>query len=339
VLKDFLNGEGFASNGDKVINDYGQTWNDILDNVCEDYSIFNGFALHLNFNGLGTIEEIQHIPFEYVRFGLPNSQGIINNVKVWDDWQYNSFYSAKEQPIKGPVKYPLFNPLTAGTETIKGGKGQVLYYSPKIFCYPLTNFDAVRDLAEADASIQIFTKNNIKNGFLSTTLFKYPGTFESDEEREKVEQKIKLIKGPENANSITLIEAPEDFNQNLIEQIPANNNDRLFEQTGIKTRDTIIHNFAIPPALIGVMPDTGVFTQQAIRDSYIYMNTRTKTPRAILERVFDKVSPLFGTKVGKIKPNEFDYAGNPEQKNQFTEEANKSNSDIDNGGAEDNNEG
>ena len=66
------------------------------------------------------------------------------------------------------------------------------------------------------------------------------------------------------------------------------------------------------------------------------MNTRTKTNRAVLERVFDKVSPLFGSKVGKIKPNEFDYAGNPEQPNQFTEEAEKSNSNIDNGGTENN---
>jgi len=335
VLKDFLNGEGFTSNGDTVINEYGQTWNDILDNVCDDFSIFSGFSLHLNFNGLGAIVEIQHLPFEFVRLGLPSTDGIIKDVKVWNSWEYRSYYGGKE-PDGKPIKYPLFNPLTAGMETIKGGRGQVLYYTPRIFCYPLAQFDAVRDLAEADADIQIFTKKNIQNGFLSTTLFKYPGTFESDEEREKVEAKIKSIKGPENANSITLIEAPEDFNQNLIEQVPANNNDRLFEQTGNKTRDTIIHNSAIPPALIGVMPDTGVFTQQAIRDSYIYMNTRTKTSRAVIERTFDKISPLFGSKVGKIKPNLFDYAGNPEQKNQFTPEAEKSNSE--NGGTENNNE-
>jgi hypothetical protein len=68
------------------------------------------------------------------------------------------------------------------------------------------------------------------------------------------------------------------------------------------------------------------------------MNTRTKTPRRAIERVFDKISPLFGSKVGKIKPNEFDYAGNPEQENQFTEERDKSNSDIDNGRTDNNSE-
>jgi hypothetical protein len=338
VIKDFLNGEGFTSNGDTVVNDYGQTWDDILDNICGDYSIYQGFSLHLNFNGLGNIIEVQHLPFEYVRFGMPDKDGAIKTVKVWDQWEYQGYYSERPNNTVKPKTYNLFNPLTAGAETLMGGRGQVLYFTPYMFCYPLATFDAVRDTVQTDAEIQRFMLKNIQNGFLSTTLFKYPGTFDSKEERNRIEEKIKNMKGSNNANTITLIEAPEDFNQNLIEQVPANNNDRLFEQTGAKVRDMIIHNSAIPPALIGVMPDTGVFTQQAIRDSYIYMNTRTKTPRRAIERVFDKISPLFGSKVGKIKPNEFDYAGNPEQENQFTEERDKSNSDIDNGRTDNNSE-
>lgn len=327
VLKDFLNGEGFISNGDQVVNEYGQTWDDILDSVCGDYSIFNGFALHFNFNGLGVIEEVQHIPFEYVRFAYAPGGGISTEVKVSADWDRYLRLMDKPEAEQEAVTYPLFNPLTAGAQTIRGGRGQVLYYTPLINSYPLATFDAVRDACQADADIQTFMKANIQNGFLSTTLFKYPGTFESEEERKNVEDKIKNIKGPQNANSITLIECPEDYNQNLIEQVPANNNDRLFEQTGSKVMNMIIHNFAIPPALIGVMPDTGVFTQQAIRDSYIYMNTRTKTARRTLERVFEKVAPLFGTDLGGIKPNMFDYAGEVEQPNQFTEEAERSNSE------------
>jgi len=336
VLRDFLNGEGFTSNGDVVVNEYGQTFDDILDNVCLDYSIFGGFALHFNFNGLGQITEIQNLSFEYVRLAIPNSGGIIKNVKVWDNWRQESY---KDNGKGKPATYPLFNPLTAGEQTIRGGKGQVLYFTPQIFCYPLATFDAVRDAAQTDEEIQIFMLKNIQNGFLSSTLFKYPGSFETEQERLNIEDKIRLMKGSHNANSITLIETgSEDFNANLIELIPANNNDRLFEQTGQKVMNMIIHNFAIPPALIGVMPDTGVFTQQAIRDSYIYMNTRTKTARRIIERVFEKIAPLAGYQLGKIKPNMFDYAGNPEQENQFTKEADKSNSEK-NGGAENNNEG
>ena len=338
VLADFLNGEGWSQNGDSIVNDYGQNWDDILNNICTDYSLYNGFALHLNFNGLGAIIEVQHIPFEYVRLSMPGSDNVVRSCKVWENWDKVTFYGDSMRELGDPVRYPLFNPLTAGIETIKGGRGQVLYYTPQMFCYPLATFDAVRDAAQTDAEIQIFMLKNIQNGFLSTSLFKYPGTFESDEERRRVEEKIRLMKGANNANTITLIETgSEDFNQNLIENIPANNNDRLFEQTGSKVMNMIIHNFAIPPALIGVMPDTGVFTQQAIRDSYIYMNTRTKTARTVIERVFDKVAPLFGDKLGKIKPNMFDYAGNPEQENQFTPEAENRNSEN-NGGEEDNNE-
>lgn len=337
VIADFLNGEGWTQKGDTVINEYGQTFDDILELVALDYSIFKGFSLHFNFNGLGVITEIQYLPFEYVRLGLPNNRGIIDNVLVWDNWEESSYKNQNEG--SEPLSYPLFNPLLAGGQTIRGGRGQVLYYTPKMFTYPLVSFDPVRDAGLTDKEIQTFMLANIKNGFLSTTLFKYPGTFQSDEEREKIEEKVRGIKGSYNANSITLVEMGDEQNQaDIIEQIPANNNDRLFEQTGSKVMNTIIHNFAIPPALIGVMPDTGVFTQQAIRDSYIYMNTRTKTPRRTLERVFDKISPLFGVKLGKIKPNMFDYAGNPQQENQFTPEQNKSNSEesLEDGRTEDN---
>jgi hypothetical protein len=150
---------------------------------------------------------------------------------------------------------------------------------------------------------------NIQNGFLGTTLFKYPGGFESDEDRKRTNDKVKTLKGSYNANSVIIAETPEDYTGNLIENIPANNNDKLFEATTKHIRDIILQNYAIPGPLMGVNPEGGIFTQQAIRDSYIYMNARTKNVRNEIARTFNVISDLFGSPVGMIKEQVFEIPG------------------------------
>ena len=321
ILTDFLDGEGFESNGDKVINEFGQTWNDILHYSAMDYATFGGFGMHFNFNGAGNIIEVQHVPFEYIRLSLPDNTGRVFSVKVSNNWEEDSNkFPDKKTPE--PVTFPLYNPLTAAQETIMGGNGQILYYTPEMWTYPLCTFDAVREASLTDAEIQTFMLMNIKNGFLGTTIFKYHGGFEDEEEKNKVIYKLNQFKGSYNANNIILAETPEDFTGGLIENVPANNQDRLFEQTSKQVRDLILQNYGMPPPLAGVQPEGGVFTQAAMRDSYIYYNTRTKNGRNILSRVFKAVDPS----LGDILPNDFEYTDGAlaTQDNQFTEEAERS---------------
>jgi hypothetical protein len=115
--------------------------------------------------------------------------------------------------------------------------------------------------------------------------------------------------GPSNGNSNVLAETPEDFTGNLIEPIPAPNNDRLFDLTELRVRDKILQNYAIPGALMGVAPEGSVFTNQEIKDSYDYVNARTKHKRLLMESIFEPVANLAGTKLGTIKKQEFEITG------------------------------
>jgi hypothetical protein len=308
VLSEFYAGEGWAQNGNEICNRYGQSFNEILRNIGDDLALFQGFALHMNYNGLGKIVEIQNIPFQYCRLGLPNEKGKINNVYVSRNWEEDYY---KEKVYKGiqPKKYSLFNPRTALEETITGGTGQVMYFTPKMFTYPLASFDAIRDAVQTDAEIQTFMLSNIQNGFLGATIFKYPGGFDNDEEKNNVLDKVKGLQGSGNANSILVAETPEDFTGSLIDAIPAPNNDKLFEITSKRVRDVILQNYAIPGPLMGVNPEGGIFTQQAIRDSYIYMNTRTRNKRKLIERLFFPVSQMFGVNLGEVKEQSFEIPG------------------------------
>lgn len=308
VLAEFSMGEGWTSQGDKVVNRYGMTFNDLLRLVCEDLNTFTGFALHFNFNGTGKIEEIQHIPFPYVRLGAKDKNGTTDSVKLSNNWE-GDYQKYKNYEGVEPTTFPLFNPKTAAVDALTGGDGQVMYWTPRMFSYPLATFDAIREAVQTDAEIQTFSLKQIQNGFLGTTIFKYPGGFDSEDDKRAVLAKVKGMTGAHNANSTIVAETPEDFNGSLIESIPAPNNDTLFNLTGEKVVNTILQNFGVPGPLLAVNPQGAVFSQEQIRDSYILMNLRTESKRKILERAFEPIAKLFGVRLGKIKQIPWEIPG------------------------------
>lgn len=308
VLSEFCIGEGWTGNGDKVVNEFGQTFNDMLRLASEDLNIFNGFSLHLNFSATGRITEVNHIPFEYVRLGIKDINGRTDHVKVFNNWEQNAGKFKVYEGVK-PVQFQLFNPKTAARSALTGGNGQVLYWTPQMFSYPLATFDAIKDTTQFDYEAQLFELANIQNGFLGTTVFKYPGGFDSDEERRRVLDKVKGLTGAHNANDPIVAETPEDFNGTLIENVPANNNDTLFDATSTRAQNRILQNFGVPGPLLAVNPQGAVFTQEQIRDSYILMNLRTQNKRKSIERTFEPIGKLFGVRLGEIEEIPWEIPG------------------------------
>ena len=72
TLADFINGEGFQKNDEEPINDRGENINDVLAAASHDFAEYDGFALLLDIDGTGTVFSVSHLPFEFVRFGLPD---------------------------------------------------------------------------------------------------------------------------------------------------------------------------------------------------------------------------------------------------------------------------
>ncbi len=308
VLSEFCMGEGWSGNGEQIVNRFGQTFNDMLRLSAMDLNTFNGFALYLDFNMLGRVVEIQHVEFPYVRLGSKNLNGLTDNVKVFNNWEEDA-EKYKEYEGLQPQEFKLFNPKSVRDSAARKQGGQVLYWTPNMFCYPEATFDAVRDAVQTDYEIQIFSLKNIQNGFLGTSIIKIPGGFDSEEDKRKYIHKMKELQGSYNANSTIIAEWPEDFTGSFIESIPAANNDNLFTQTGEKTTQTILQNFGVPGPILAVNPSGSVFTQEQIRDSYILMNLRTANKRKLLERVFDPIGKLFGVRLNEITPTEWEIPG------------------------------
>jgi hypothetical protein len=307
IQKDFYNGEGWTQNGDLVINDDGWTVTDLLNFICDDYSTFNGFSIALNFDGRGLISEMVYLPFEYVRFGVPNEMGKHSEVAVSNNWE--------EQPHKLPqgtpkkiLRFPLFNPDMAQSEVLTGEGGQIFYFTGKPDMYPLASLDAVADSTQADAEIQRFELNNAANGFHGATILKTVGEFEDEHEESKFNKKVNETLGSSSPGILTVQMDYEEMGANLFEGIPADNKDKLFETTFRHIDRRIMQNYKQPPALRGVSPEGAVFNQQEIADSFVYYNSATKNQRSILSRAFNRLGQLWseGPKVfGEIVEQEF----------------------------------
>jgi len=304
VTADFLNGNGFEFNSDFVLGSLSV--NEVLYGIRDDMATFNSFALILDVNMLGEIVEVSNIDFKYVRLGVPNKRNEITYAKVSVDWE-----DELPKNLKPPVlKYPLWQSKEHAQSLIESWDfesngefpGFLLYVTPRKNTYPLSSIDSVLDSSQTNAEIQIFELANVQNGFQGATLIKHTGKIQDDEERRRVMGIVEGMKGAENANSVHVWEVPDGFDGNVLEQFPANNQDRLFENTNKATVNRIVQSLAIPPSLLGIMPENSFFNLQEIEEAYRYYNIRTQNRRAVLERVFNKIGEAFvtPTQFGKI---------------------------------------
>ena len=312
VLEDFINGDGWKLNNDIFLNEKGETSRDLLNLAAKDYSRYAGFALHLNFDGRGRIVEIQHVPFEYCRLGLPDSLGNISTIVVSNNWEEDS---EKLPPSKNrhifTETFPMFKPSVAGAETISIPQplGQILYFTGiEKNKYPLATFDAILLTGATDNAIQKYENSNTSRGFHGATIFRYPGTFDSDSQKQEMVDQLLKMMGPDSPG-ITVAQLDEDFTGTLMETIPANSNDELFDLTLQSLINRTLYHYNIPPALFGIAPSGGVFTQLAYQESFIVYNVITRNIRSAVSRVFNKLAALWWQEpftLGEIKENTFD---------------------------------
>jgi hypothetical protein len=302
VLTDFIDGSGWELNADKVVNRYGETMQDILNSVAKDAAKYSGaFALHINYNGFGEGVELQFLPFMYVRQAIPSKTGAgrVTHCLVSDNWEQ----STVKKELK-PVRYPLLNPLTAQDETLRGGRGQILYFTGlENGLYPLVTFDSIIPTAVADASIAEWECGSITQGFHGAALVKYPAPINSEEEAAEIKSKVMEMLGSQSSGALVM-SVDEAFTGDIIETVAGLDTDELFTSTLGSIRDRVTMVYQQPQALLGMSPENSVFTQLAFYEAYTIYNVITRNKRKAISRAVNKVTDLMGFKVGQIIEND-----------------------------------
>jgi hypothetical protein len=318
-ITDFIKGQGFEDQNlaNLIFNSDGMTGNDVLDLVAQDKSPFVGLALHISYNLNYKVAEVTPIDFMYCRLGFPDYSGNVCDIKYHVNWEQD--YRKTLDMRRDPETYPVFNPnpevVKAQMEQVgwQNYKGQIFYWTPKPGVYPKARFDAVFDNAQAQSEIGVAELAGIQNKFSAQHIFKFPGKFETDEKKREIQLGLSEFQGAEGTNSMMLVEDPSGEARQLVESIQMQNTDKMYEFTSKDVRNAIRETLAVPAPILGQLPESGMFNQEQIRDSYDYMNVMTSGDRDQIARVFQKIMQFWRDPIQfssfKIKPLQYAAVG------------------------------
>ena len=260
----FIEGNGFADPKFQkavVSQKTGGKADALLRRIAKDLSMFEGFALHIQYNIHGLITSVSHVPFEKCRRERPDStDGKIKQIAVVNrlDLLYQRNWGLKYSKTEF---YDIFNPdpeqvqkdiIAAGG--ILNYKGQIYYFfhdRPGSRYYPTPVYDSVLDDIETEASIKRSKKGDTKRGFsaqVAVTL--YGDSNPSVEKRNEDADRFRDFVG-DNGSRILLEYAANRDSKPDYDALQAPLADKLYQYTESSSQQNIRDMFQIPTILYG----------------------------------------------------------------------------------------
>lgn len=299
----FIEGGGFRDAGlyGLVVNAAGDTMDDLLKRLTVDLANFGGCALHVNYNALGEIVSMAHVPFEHCRLALPDDSGYVAKVAVFEDWSGTSKRGGKVlKPTPVAVDYidvfnPQFAPLQmAAAENPELYKGQVLYHSMDgAMVYPTPVADSVITDLSADEGLGNVRYRNVRNNFLPAGMMckkKAQSTDPDSDDNEDQEffDSLKAFQGDAVSNKLFGCTYSEGEEPPEFKPFMAANFDKEFDYTEKTVKDTIYSAFEQEPFL---RISTGAlgFSSEIMQQAYEYYSSLVYNEQRQLERIFTTI--------------------------------------------------
>lgn len=222
----FIEGNGFREVlfSEYVVNRRGDTTDDVHTLVCVDVADFDGLALHVNYNILGNIVELHHVPFENCRLMEEDNNGYVAKIAVHPDWNGKKTRAGKPVKVdKDNIDFiDVFNPcknvILSQIENAGGiefYKGQILWISGAgRNVYPRSRADRVVTEMSTDEGLANVKYRNVRCNFLpSGMMVTKKGTPRMDEEGNEVKDES------DTGFSDTLIQLQGDTNSTKILEV------------------------------------------------------------------------------------------------------------------------
>ena len=246
---DAVYGDGIKQFGDEIVNQEGETMNEVFEKVAKDYILFGGFAMNVVWNRAGdSIAEYYHLPFNNVRSGKLTEEDTIDEYFYCADWKQYRKYK--------PTSYPAYS-MTDN----KGEKAsQIFYhfdYTVGQFYYPLPSYvGAINDI-DTDARISRLHANNLKNGLVPSMMLTFRNGIPTQDEQEEIWRDIdKTFAGEEQAGKF-FVNFSEPGREPTVEAIRSENDDYYVTlEERITSRILTAHRIT-SPLLLGIKDASG----------------------------------------------------------------------------------
>ncbi|MGL4781742.1 MAG: hypothetical protein ACRCXN_13065 [Bacteroidales bacterium] len=287
----FLFGGGFEDEifAKSVINDKGQTANNLLASVCVDYALYKNVALHIGYNGLCQIANIWRTPFESVRIGTPLQNGDICHMFVlhkYDKYRKGGII----QYI--PEKFHVFNP---DSETVRaqieqsGGmvynqesgciemafKGQLLYmeYGDNFNQYYRTPLyiPSLQD-AESEAALSLGIASELQGGWAGRVHINKIGTAEPSNVKKEEDKAFYGNSLGANGNPAIIDYSIDAESATKITTIPRENPADGYSWVSTHLSESILQHFNVPADLLAFKEGASIFNSpETIANQLAYL--------------------------------------------------------------------
>lgn len=308
----FIEGNGFREElfSEYVVNRRGDTADDIHALVCKDVADYDGMALHVNYNVLGDIVELHHIPFENCRLLEEDANGYMAKIAIHPDWTGKKTRKGKAIQVKKEnIDYiDVFNPrkevVLAQIEAAGGieyYKGQVLWISGAgRNVYPISRADRVVTEMSTDEGLANVKYRNVRCNFLPSgmVITKKGSSVQFDEDGNQVKpgreedegfsDTLKQLQGDSNAGKLLEVTLNSDEDAPQFVRMASNNYDKEFSVTDASVVERIYSAFGQEPWYCIRVGKVG-FSGDILEDAFEYYNSIVNKQQRMIERAFQKI--------------------------------------------------
>ncbi len=309
---DFIEGNGFREErfSEYVVNRRGDMADDVHTLICRDVALFDGLAIHVNYNVNGDIVELQHIPFENCRMLEEDANGYIAKIAVHPDWSGKKTRKGKAIQVKKEfIDYiDVFNPqkeVVLAQIECAGGieyyKGQVLWLSGSgRNTYPIPRADRVATEMSTDEGLANVKYRNVRCNFLTSGMiitkkgsniqFDENGNPVKDEKNEDTGFSDNIVKLQGDTNAGKLLEVTLNADEEKPEFIDLNtkNYDKEFSVTDASVVERIYSAYGQEPWYCIRVGKLG-FSGDILEDAFEYYNSIVSRQQRMIERAFQKI--------------------------------------------------
>lgn len=252
ILGNGVDFEQMQLNGDEVVPNYAQTWDEVIKSLALDYILYGSYAIQVILNKDGKTFSYWHMPLDKVRWSEYDEDGQVTSYWICQDWTMTGNYP--------PFQIEALD-MKSEWKLEKGKPYLYVYrtYSPTMTYYTQPHYAAAIKAIQAEIEYVNYDLKNIVNGFAPAGVLTLPEV-ETDEERQAIIQNVtRMFQGSDNANSV-MITFRNNIEDKGVEYTPFQSNKGSFNyyaDANQRVINRILEAHQIPNASLIGMPDIG----------------------------------------------------------------------------------
>jgi hypothetical protein len=291
----YIVGKGFEQ---KVNANKYEVIDELLKKVTIDIEVFGGCYIEVQYNELGKIAALYHVPYNKVRSNKDNTQFFIK------DW---SSYKRNDEPKVFSAYNKNLDPKLLKNQT------QILYYKeyrPGVETYTYPGYMGALNAIQTDIEVSKYHLSTITNGMFASKMISFFEGIPTEEEKREIEKGFKnKFTGSENAGNIVLNFGKDPGKRPQLDDLSSTDLDKHFDVLSKSIQEEIFAGHqVVSPMLFGVRVEGQLGGRSEIRDAYeIFKATYANDKQQSLELLFKELTGI-DLKIIPLDPIGFEFS-------------------------------